>query len=146
MRRFRTGSWTLAEITITGANLNVVNGLGATDTTNALGNLVIGYNADLGDVRTGSHMMVVGDLHSYTSFGGIIVGFNNEASGGWSSVTGGLGNKASGILSSVSGGAGNIASGNNSTVSGGFNNKASGNNSSVTHGCSRSAATFCGGP
>jgi hypothetical protein len=32
------------EVVITGANLRIVNGLGATDTTNGLGNLIVGYN------------------------------------------------------------------------------------------------------
>src|SRR5262247_1652366 len=46
------------EVVITGANLRIVNGLGATETTNGLGNLIVGYNElrnDPGsaDVRTG---------------------------------------------------------------------------------------------
>ena len=32
------------EVVITGANLRIVNGLGSTDTTNGLGNLIVGYN------------------------------------------------------------------------------------------------------
>src|SRR5262249_47844643 len=32
------------EIVITGANLRIVNGLGATNTKNGLGNLIVGYN------------------------------------------------------------------------------------------------------
>src|SRR5262245_61337384 len=32
------------EVVITGANLRIVNGLGTTDTTNGLGNLIVGYN------------------------------------------------------------------------------------------------------
>src|SRR5258705_1812586 len=32
------------EVVITGANLRIVNGLGATRTTNGLGNLIVGYN------------------------------------------------------------------------------------------------------
>ena len=32
------------EVVITGANLRIVNGLGATETTNGLGNLIVGYN------------------------------------------------------------------------------------------------------
>src|SRR5262245_48136418 len=53
------------EVVITGANLRIVNGLGSTETTNGLGNLIIGYNElrnDPGsaDVRTGSHNIVTG--------------------------------------------------------------------------------------
>jgi hypothetical protein len=32
------------EVVVTGANLRIVNGLGSTDTTNGLGNLIVGYN------------------------------------------------------------------------------------------------------
>jgi hypothetical protein len=32
------------EVVITGANLRIVNGLGSTETTNGLGNLIVGYN------------------------------------------------------------------------------------------------------
>ena len=32
------------EVVITGANLRIVNGLGDTETTNGLGNLIVGYN------------------------------------------------------------------------------------------------------
>src|SRR6266850_7568315 len=37
------------EVVISGANLRIVNGLGATDTTNGLGNLIVGYNELRGD-------------------------------------------------------------------------------------------------
>src|SRR5215510_4902970 len=33
-------------VTITGANLQIVNGLGATNTVNGVGNLIVGYNED----------------------------------------------------------------------------------------------------
>src|SRR5262245_12244871 len=32
------------EVVITGANLRIINGLGSTDFTNGLGNLIVGYN------------------------------------------------------------------------------------------------------
>jgi hypothetical protein len=32
------------EVVITGANLHIVNGLGETETTNGLGNLIVGYD------------------------------------------------------------------------------------------------------
>jgi hypothetical protein len=32
------------EVVISGANLRIVNGLGSTDTTNGVGNLIVGYN------------------------------------------------------------------------------------------------------
>src|SRR5262245_11931960 len=46
------------ELILTGANLRIVNGLGSTETTNGLGNLLVGYNEPRGgsdDKRTGSH-------------------------------------------------------------------------------------------
>src|SRR5215471_19962358 len=52
------------EVTITGANLRIVNGLGATDTINGLGNLIVSYNEPRGageDRRTGSHNVIVGE-------------------------------------------------------------------------------------
>src|SRR5947207_10225798 len=37
------------DVTITGANLRIVNGLGTTDTSNGLGNVIVGYNEERGD-------------------------------------------------------------------------------------------------
>ena len=62
------------EVTITGANLRIVNGLGATDTINGLGNLIVGYNEPRGageDRRTGSHNVIVGEENNFISFGGV---------------------------------------------------------------------------
>lgn len=131
-------------VRITGANLQVVNGLGATDTVNGLGNIVIGYNQDIDfgspdEDRSGSHNLVVGDEHSYTRFGGIVVGYNNEISGDWSSVSGGVSNTASAAFSSVGGGAFDKATGQESFVGGGFSNLASGFASSVSGGIHNSA-------
>jgi trimeric autotransporter adhesin len=127
------------DVTISGANLRVVNGLGATNTTNGVGNIIVGYNEDRGDgndTRTGSHNVVVGRQHNFSSFGGLVVAQFNEISGPWASVTGGTGNTvtASGFNASVSGGELNTASGLNASVSGGFNNTASGMGSSVSGG------------
>jgi hypothetical protein len=112
------------EVVISGANLRIVNGLGHTHTTNGLGNLIVGYNEERGDpnrpdMRTGSHNAVVGQFHNFSSFGGIVVGWLNEISGEFASVSGGSGNTASGRVSSISGGTNNTASGDQSSVSGG---------------------------
>ena len=134
------------EVVITGANLRIVNGLGATDTTNGLGNLIVGYNesriiAHEPDVRTGSHNVVVGDRHNFSSFGGLVVGFFNEISGNFASVSGGHDSTASGDFSSVSGGAFNTASGDfGASVSGGNNNTATGMNASVSGGFQNTAS------
>ena len=104
-------------LTITGRNVQIVSGSGTTDdngTLTGLGNLIIGYNDDmvLGDIdiRTGSHNLIVGDEHSYSSFGGFVAGFNNTISGPSASVSSGHTNTARGVLSSVSGGLNNTAS------------------------------------
>jgi hypothetical protein len=116
------------EVVITGANLRIVNGLDATGTTNGLGNLIVGYNEPrdvLGpDVRTGSHNIVVGNLHNFSSFGGLVVGQFNEISEQFASVSGGVGNAATGSFSSISGGISNTASANGASVSGGLSNRA----------------------
>jgi hypothetical protein len=139
------------ELYLHGANLHVTNGTGSTKSTNSLGNVIIGYNELRDDMnnRSGSHMLVVGEKHNYSSYGGIVVGQNNETSGAFASVSGGSSNTASGIsssvsggflgeasddASSVSGGQGNVASGFSSSVSGGHTNRASGTNSSVSGG------------
>src|SRR5262249_27254728 len=79
------------EVIITGANLRIVNGLGETDTTNGLGNLIVGYNESrLGfrgpDDRTGSHNVVVGEGLNFSSFGGLVIGQFNEISGEFATV------------------------------------------------------------
>jgi len=125
------------DITITRANLHVVNGTGTTyGEPNSLGNVIIGYNEEReeNNVRTGSHMLVVGREHNYSSFGGIVAGYANTVSGRYASVSGGLGNTASGEAASVSGGVSNRASGNYAWVSGGGANEASGDNASVSGG------------
>ena len=146
---------------LSGMNVQLVNGAGTTDTSNGLGNLVIGYNADNPIVRssastgpavalrTGSHYLVVGDDHEYTAFGGTVIGLRHWASGGWASVSGGLNNEASGMRASVSGGRHNLASGLDASVSGGQANVASGNHASVSGGfrnlASGQQATVSGG-
>ncbi|MFT5430941.1 MAG: hypothetical protein ACI9OJ_001620 [Myxococcota bacterium] len=113
---------TVKTIRVTAANWQVVNGQGATGTTNGLGNLVIGYNElgnSSGDDRTGSHSLVVGRENSFTSFGGIVGGRDNTVTGEHSTVTGGQDNLAMGAYSSVIGGLANVAGDLYSTVIGG---------------------------
>ena len=78
-----------------------------------LGNLVVGYNEPpdflgAGD-RTGSHNIIVGEQHIYSSFGGFVAGVKNTIIGRHASVGGGALNIASGIAASVSGGSRYIA-------------------------------------
>lgn len=124
------------DIVFNGCNVHVRDGSGDTGgEVNGLGNLIVGYNETPGDdTRTGSHNLVVGPNHSYTSSGGFVTGFDNEISGPFSSVTGGNENTASGSSSSVSGGYRNRANGNNSSITGGQSNIASGYLSSISGG------------
>lgn len=167
----------------TGVNVHVRSGSGSTsDYTDfppgtavltGLGNLVIGYNdrlddpSPVADRRRGSHNLVVGDNHHYSSFGGFLAGYGNTVtgrsstasgsynmvSGRFSTVTGGNVNRAVGDLTNVLGGQGNTAidgtvcggryntaSGFGSTVSGGERNTASGTLSTVSGGKERVAA------
>jgi len=122
-------------VLISGANLQVVSGAGSTNAdVNGTGNIIIGYDENVENNKSGSHNLVVGYGHNYFSYGGIVVGYNNSIVGEYSSVSGGAYNTASGDVSSVSGGWGNIASGDLSSVSGGYYNTASGNRSSVSGG------------
>jgi len=124
----------------TGVNVQVVNGLNATATTNNVGNLIVGYNEPFGTpARNGSHNIVVGTEHEYTNYGGLVAGRRNTISGYYASVSGGNTNIASGQRASVSGGQSNIASGDYSSVSGGYANTASGYYASVSGGQSNIA-------
>lgn len=150
------------QITISGANLHIVNGMGSTETANSLGNLVIGYNEQqvldgacardiCNNVRTGSHMLVIGKENNFSSYGGIVSGQHNWVAGAFASVTGGTYNFARGdhssisggkdnriaegtFASSISGGDFNQVEGSLSTISGGFSNVISHNYSSVSGG------------
>ena len=125
------------DVYLTGANLHILSGSGATGgAVNGLGNLIVGYNElrGSGNDRSGSHNIVVGDRHNFSSYGGLVAGYQNAVSGVFSSVSGGFGNTASGISASVSGGFNNTASGQDASVSGGRDNGASGNESSVSGG------------
>ncbi len=121
-----------------GVNVQIVDGSGDTDgDVNGLGNLIVGYNEDLtgqDETRTGSHNLIVGDEHTYTSYGGVVFGSSNTITAPNASVTGGGSNEASGSLSSVSGDAANTASDVYSSVTGGGENTASGFASSVSGG------------
>ena len=127
-------------VIVEGANFHVRSGAGRTDEfcqfgapdfpncekLTGLGNLVIGYNerTRVGppfprEVRTGSHNLVVGERHSYTSVAGVVAGYSNRVTGSHASITAGTDNVASGQFSSVSGGHLNQAVGVAASVSGG---------------------------
>ncbi len=137
-----TGPGGLPEVRIMGANLRLVNGLRATATANGLGNLLVGYNEPRqgGNVETGSHNVVVGQGHNFSSFGGLVAGRQNEISGAFAVVSGGFDNTASGASAAVSGGIFNRASGESAAVSGGFDNTASASAASVSGGRGNTAS------
>ena len=96
------------------ANLHVQDGFGTTAEAGAptgRGNLIVGYNdmpvpAPSSGYRTGSHNLVVGHSHVFTSTGGAIFGNNNMISAQNATVLGGNHNTAAGVASSVLGGYG----------------------------------------
>lgn len=133
-------SSTSTNLVFSGCNVQLVNGAGSTQTMNGLGNLIVGYNEDAAtqskapSVRTGSHNIVTGLGHSYTSAGGLVAGRLNTISGLYASVTGGSENSATAAHSSVTGGNQNVASQPNSIVLAGQQNQALAPYSSVTAG------------
>jgi Collagen triple helix repeat (20 copies) len=122
-----------------GCNVQIVNGEGKTATTNGAGNLVIGYDEDASKhAQTGSHNLIVGEEQLFTSYGAILGGFSNGATGPGTvvfgvgnsathlgdTVTGGFENNSTGMFSSVSGGHENVAESESTSVSGGVDNRA----------------------
>jgi hypothetical protein len=143
-------------VVIEGANLQLLSGAGATDAeVNGLGNLIIGYSADPSELglaraeRTGSHNLIVGDHHEWTSHGGVALGRQNTVSGPSAVALGGTEGVASGEASAIAGGVGATASGAFSTVAGGYQGLASGKWAAVAGGvggeASGYAATVVGG-
>jgi len=129
-------------IQFSGVNVQVVNGEGKTATTNGEGNLVIGYDESPSQPppeQTGSHNLILGEQQSFTSYGGILAGFDNTISGPFASVSGGALNTAGGEGASVSGGALNLAIGEGTSVSGGGFNTANGAGASVSGGAANQA-------
>ncbi len=130
-------------IRFSGVNVHIVDGSGTTDgTVNGLGNLIVGYNELRGslDDRTGSHNIVVGREHNYSSYGGLVAGSLNTLTAPYASVSGGRNNSARYAYSSVSGGEFNQALGYGDSVSGGHNNTANGQYASVSGGYSNEAS------
>lgn len=156
--RFMSADATALTTTFTGCNVYIQSGSGSTSDGTAdqygnptgagsltgLGNLTVGYNAmgnalGAGDIRVGSHNLIVGDLNNYGSFGGLVIGDNNAIMNAYATVSGGTGNVASGSGASVSGGSSNTALGRSSTVSGGNYNTAVAIYSCVSGGLINSA-------
>ena len=141
-----------------GTNVQVVNGVGETDTINGLGNVIIGYDEavqsdpnypqlDRYVCSEGNHWSVgsilakadclglgfVWSISHKTGSHNLVVGSKHNYSQYGGLVVGDY-NTINGRYASVVGGSRNTASGDSSTVSGGVNNAARGNVSSVTGG------------
>jgi len=149
-----------------GVNVQIVNGLGATNgneanptsltpdgtSVNGLGNLIVGYN-ELGnptvDDRTGSHNLIVGRANTFTSYGSLVTGWQNTSGGVYSSVTAGNMNMANADFSVINGGLSNTTSNVASVIIGGRGNIASGFGATVVGGrdnlASGGSATVTGG-
>lgn len=126
-----------ALLSVSGDNVQIVDGSGSTVSKSGLGNLTIGYNGLRGssdDVRTGSHNLILGDQNNYSSHGGLVAGKNNTITNQYASVGGGYGSRASGFAAYVGGGYYNKVSGDFACISGGKLNTAGGNSSSVSGG------------
>jgi len=147
-----------------GINVQIVNGMGETQTVNGTGNLIIGYNrpsegsficslgiADSASAcsanggvwaqshKSGSHNIIGGDFNSYSSWGGLVLGLENATTAPYTAVLGGAHNRAAGALATVGGGSSNTASGIYSSVSGGSENHATGESAAVSGGAKRTA-------
>jgi hypothetical protein len=146
-------------LAITGANLQLLSGSGNTAAApNGTGNLIVGYDENAGD-QTGSHNILLGYGHRFTSYGGLIGGQNNaldgplaavlglantvQAGGVRATITGGNGNNVLAENASVSGGAVNYVSGRNSSIVGGAQGTVSGNSSSILGGWSNTVSGNC---
>jgi hypothetical protein len=113
-----------------------------------------GGTCDFGE-RTGSHNLVIGQQHEYSSYAGIVggranalaapeagvtAGHTNRAEGRFSAVHGGVGNRSIGPASTVTGGRLNATHGAHSIVAGGLENDATGSHAAVLGGESNEAS------
>ena len=98
------------------ANVHVQSGSGTTTEASGLtglGNLIVGYNempVQSSGSRVGSHNLVVGPSHAFTSRGGVVFGRGNLISGEYATTLGGVQNSSAGAASSILGGYGVIVS------------------------------------
>jgi len=147
-----------------GINVQIVNGMGETQTVNGTGNLIVGYNrpsagsfvCSLGSAdsasacaadggvwaqghKSGSHNIIGGDFNSYSSWGGLVLGLENATSAPYTAVLGGARNRAAGPLATVGGGSSNTASGVFSNDRATTENQATGESAAVSGGAKRSA-------
>lgn len=137
-------------IVITGADLQIVNGMGRTATTNGTGNLIVGYNevdpnalAVCSDIHTGPTNWRQGfqglctarawGANQHLGSHNLVIGSGNSYTQ-YGGMVVGANNAITNGFSSVIGGLQNAASAFGATVSGGLQNTANGSASSVSGG------------
>ena len=99
------------------ANVHVESGTAPTAVP-GLGNLIVGYNempTIQGWSRAGSHNLIVGPSHSFSSTAGAVFGISNVISAEHATVLGGNQNRAGGASSSILGGFGLVVNGTEET-------------------------------
>ena len=93
-----------------GVNVIVRSGAGSTEVVDGLGNIIIGYDEDDkdgdSDDKSGSHNLIIGPYHTYSSYGAIVAGSNNTSLAPYGSVLGGEGSVVAGEMGVVLGGRG----------------------------------------
>jgi hypothetical protein len=77
-----------------GVNVQVTSGAGKTDSAiHGRGNLIVGYDGTRitsTSNKNGSHNLVIGPEHNYSSYGGLVTGLRNTVSEQHASVSGGV--------------------------------------------------------
>ena len=128
-------------LVIANCNLYVQSGGGRSDATNGRGNLIIGYNEleNHNTDRRGSHNLVIGVGHQYTSHSGFVAGRSNSLNNAYASIAGGHHNSADASCSTVGGGQGNVVRGDASHVSGGAHNVAAASDTAILGGTGMTA-------
>lgn len=134
------------DVIFEGANLHIRSGSGSTSgNTNGKGNLIIGYNEMSTDMalsqpRTGSHNLVVGSYHAFSSYGGVVFGDSNAVLAPHGTILGGVLNKIEtrdrivATDSTIVGGSNNFIMSPRSTIGGGKGGVARGDSSSIVGG------------
>lgn len=131
------------DVFFTGVNLHVRNGTGTTSgTVNGTGNLVVGYNEarSTGSEKTGSHNIVFGREANYTSYGGLVGGYQNNITSSHAAVLTGQGGTASGSYAAIVSGINGTASNTTTVVVTGYENIASGFRAGVLSGWQNEAS------
>jgi hypothetical protein len=92
-------------IQFSGVNVQVVSGAGKTQVVNGEGNLVIGYDENEGHhAQTGSNNLVLGGEQTFTSYAGIVAGFDDSITAPFAAIAGGARNTVEGGYSTILGG------------------------------------------